>query len=166
MVDLLQLRYFQAVAHHQHVSRAAADLHIAQPALSRSIARLETELGVPLFDRHGRRVQLNRLGALFLAPAARAIRDPDQGPHQPHPPPPPQWAGSPPAQLAGGGANTPLAACEGEDPPATRGLSGGGGGRGVVRGGGPRSPGAPPVAWLHLEAPACRRTLSLVWRTD
>ena len=84
MVDLLQLRYFQAVAHHQHVSRAAAELHVAQPALSRSIARLETELGVPLFDRHGRRVQLNRFGTLFLARVARAIGELDQGQHELH----------------------------------------------------------------------------------
>ena len=40
VVDLLQLRHFQAVARHQHVSRAAAELRIAQPALSRSIATL------------------------------------------------------------------------------------------------------------------------------
>ena len=74
MVDLLQLRYFQAVARHQHVSRAAAELHVAQPALSRPIARLEAELGVPLFDRRGRRVRLNRFGAMFLARAGRAPR--------------------------------------------------------------------------------------------
>jgi DNA-binding transcriptional LysR family regulator len=78
-VDLLQLRYFQAVARHQHVSRAAAELHVAQPALSRAIARLEAELGVPLFDRRGRRVQLNRFGAMFLARADRALGEVDQG---------------------------------------------------------------------------------------
>ena len=71
-MDLLELRYFQAVARHQHVSRAAAELRVAQPALSRAIARLEAELGVPLFDRRGRRVRLNRFGAMFLAgPAGR-----------------------------------------------------------------------------------------------
>jgi DNA-binding transcriptional LysR family regulator len=78
-VDLLQLRYFQAVARHEHVSRAAAELRIAQPALSRSIARLEAELGVPLLRRHGRRVALNRFGASFLTRVDTALRELDQG---------------------------------------------------------------------------------------
>ena len=77
-MDLLQLRYFQVVARHQHVSRAAAELRIAQPALSRSIARLEAELGVALFDRRGRRVRLNRFGALFLARVQNALGELDQ----------------------------------------------------------------------------------------
>ena len=78
VVDLLQLRHFQVVARHQHVSRAAAELRVAQPALSRSIARLEAELGVALFDRHGRRVRLNRFGALFLARVQNALGELDQ----------------------------------------------------------------------------------------
>ena len=78
-MDLLELRYFQAVARHQHVSRAAAELRVAQPALSRAIARLEAELGVPLFDRRGRRVRLNQFGAMFLARAGRALDELDQG---------------------------------------------------------------------------------------
>jgi DNA-binding transcriptional LysR family regulator len=77
-VDLLQLRYFQAVARHQNVSRAAEELRVAQPALSRSIARLEAELGVELFDRRGRRVRLNRFGGLFLARSQRAVSELDQ----------------------------------------------------------------------------------------
>ena len=81
-MDLIQLRYFQAVARHQHVSRAAAELRVAQPALSRTIARLEAELGVPLFDRRGRRVRLNRFGAMFLARAGRALDELDQGQHE------------------------------------------------------------------------------------
>jgi DNA-binding transcriptional LysR family regulator len=78
-MDLLQLRYFRSVARHQHVSRAAAELRVAQPALSRAIARLEAELGVPLFDRRGRRVRLNRFGAMFLARADRALDELEQG---------------------------------------------------------------------------------------
>jgi DNA-binding transcriptional LysR family regulator len=77
-MDLLQLRYFQAVARHEHVSRAAGELRVAQPALSRSIARLEAELGVPLFERHGRRVALNRFGIAFLARVTTALSQLDQ----------------------------------------------------------------------------------------
>lgn len=61
-MDLLSLRCFQAVARHQHISRAADELRVAQPSVSRTIARLEAEPGVPLFDRRGRRIQLNRHG--------------------------------------------------------------------------------------------------------
>jgi DNA-binding transcriptional LysR family regulator len=78
-MDLLQLRYFQAVARHQHVGRAAADLRVAQPSLSRALARLEADLGVPLFDRHGRRLVLNRFGAAFLARVDAALDELDQG---------------------------------------------------------------------------------------
>jgi DNA-binding transcriptional LysR family regulator len=78
-VDLIQLRYFQTVARYQHVSRAAEELKVAQPALSRSIARLESELGVPLFDRRGRRVALNRFGAVFLSRVAVALSELEQG---------------------------------------------------------------------------------------
>lgn len=77
-MDLLQLRYFQVVARHQHVSRAAEELRVAQPALSRSIGRLEAELGAPLFDRHGRRVVLNRFGAAFLRRVGNALSELDQ----------------------------------------------------------------------------------------
>jgi DNA-binding transcriptional LysR family regulator len=74
-MDLLQLRYFQAVARRQHLTRAAADLLVAQPSLSRTIARLEADLGVPLFERTGRRVHLNRFGDLFLAHVDRVLRE-------------------------------------------------------------------------------------------
>ena len=78
-MDLLQLRYFQAVARRQHVSQAAAELRVAQPSLSRALARLEADLGVPLFDRHGRRLVLNRFGAAFLARVDAALDQLDQG---------------------------------------------------------------------------------------
>lgn len=48
---LSQLNYFRTVAHHQHISHAAEELRVAQPALSSTISKLEKELGVPLFDR-------------------------------------------------------------------------------------------------------------------
>jgi len=63
----------------QHVSQAAAELRVAQPSLSRALARLEADLGVPLFDRHGRRLVLNRFGAAFLARVDAALDELDQG---------------------------------------------------------------------------------------
>ncbi|MFI6904805.1 LysR family transcriptional regulator [Nonomuraea sp. NPDC050394] len=78
-MDLLPLRYFQAVARHEHISRAAEELRVAQPSLSRTIARLEADLGVPLFDRQGRRVRLNRFGAAFLRRVDRALGELEDG---------------------------------------------------------------------------------------
>jgi DNA-binding transcriptional LysR family regulator len=76
-MDLLQLRYFQAIARQEHVTRAAEELHVGQPALSRTLARLERELGVPLFDRDGRRLRLNRFGQAFLARVDRSLGELD-----------------------------------------------------------------------------------------
>lgn len=76
-MDLLQLRYFQAVARYEHISRAAEELRVAQPSLSRSIARLEADLGSPLFDRQGRRIRLNPYGAIFLRHVDRALSELD-----------------------------------------------------------------------------------------
>ncbi len=78
-MDLLQLRYFKAVARYEHISRAAEELRIAQPSLSRAIARLEAELGSPLFDRQGRRIRLNQYGAVFLRHVDRALSELDDG---------------------------------------------------------------------------------------
>lgn len=71
-MELRHLRYFEAVARHSHVTRAAAELHIAQPALSKQISQLEQELGVALFDRVGRNVRLTEAGEALL-PHARAV---------------------------------------------------------------------------------------------
>jgi DNA-binding transcriptional LysR family regulator len=71
-MELRHLRYFEAVARHSHVTRAAAELHIAQPALSKQVSQLEHELGVALFDRVGRNVRLTEAGEALL-PHARAV---------------------------------------------------------------------------------------------
>jgi LysR family transcriptional regulator, nitrogen assimilation regulatory protein len=60
------LRYFIQIARAGSFSRAAAELYIAQPALSRQITKLEQELGVDLFVRHGRGVKLTSAGAMLL----------------------------------------------------------------------------------------------------
>lgn len=64
-MELLQLRYFLAAAEYQHITKAAASLQIAQPALSQAIHRLEEELGVMLFERKGRNIELNDSGRLL-----------------------------------------------------------------------------------------------------
>jgi Transcriptional regulator len=71
-MELRHLRYFEAIARLNHVTKAALELHVAQPALSKQLRDLEEELGVTLFDRVGRRVQLTEAGAALL-PHARAI---------------------------------------------------------------------------------------------
>jgi DNA-binding transcriptional LysR family regulator len=65
-MDLRHARTFVAVADLGTVSRAAERLHVAQPALSRPIADLETELGIRLFDRVGRRLMLTGAGEQLL----------------------------------------------------------------------------------------------------
>lgn len=62
-MELLQLRYFLAVAESEHMTNTAKLLHIAQPALTQSIHRLEQELGVSLFERAGRGIRLSPAGA-------------------------------------------------------------------------------------------------------
>jgi len=65
-MDLLQLKYFQEVAKHQHLTKAAQELKVSQPALSKMISKLEQSLGYQLFDRTGRQIRLNRFGKAYI----------------------------------------------------------------------------------------------------
>lgn len=72
-VNIEELQWFVTLAEIEHVTDAAAELGISQPTLSRSLARLEAQVGAPLFDRLNRRLQLNRYGRILLEHAQRSI---------------------------------------------------------------------------------------------
>src|SRR3990172_4706208 len=71
-MELDQLRSFVAVADARSFTRAASLVYLSQPAISRQVAKLESELGVKLLERYGRRVELTSDGRLFL-PLAKNI---------------------------------------------------------------------------------------------
>lgn len=77
-MNLVQLKYFSEVAAARSFTRAAGELGIAQPALSRQIKLLEQELGVALLLRHGRGVELTEAGALLQQRAEFLLRSVDQ----------------------------------------------------------------------------------------
>ncbi|SEE68003.1 DNA-binding transcriptional regulator, LysR family [Streptomyces sp. Ag109_O5-10] len=68
-----RLAYFAGVARTEHVTRAAQELNVPQSTLSRAMARLEQDLGVDLFTRHGRTVSLTPAGRTFLTSVERAL---------------------------------------------------------------------------------------------
>lgn len=78
-MELLQLRYFRAAAQAENFSRVAEQFYVPQSAVSRTIARLEAELGVKLFERRGKRVVLNAAGRHFLRHVDEALITLDKG---------------------------------------------------------------------------------------
>jgi DNA-binding transcriptional LysR family regulator len=78
-LELTQLEYFLTVSRLQHMTMASKALSITQPALSHSISKLENELGVPLFERNGRNVRLNRYGMMFGKWVEQALQNIQNG---------------------------------------------------------------------------------------
>lgn len=74
-MDLLQLTYFKKIAELENVSKASRELLVAQPALSKTIRILETELDVKLFDRVGKKIYLNANGQILLKHANEILRN-------------------------------------------------------------------------------------------
>jgi LysR family nitrogen assimilation transcriptional regulator len=77
-MNLVQLRYFVAVARSKNLTRAATELRVAQPAISRQLKLLEADLGTVLFRRHPKGVDLTDAGRILLEKAEFQIRSFDQ----------------------------------------------------------------------------------------
>ncbi|MFF2480427.1 LysR family transcriptional regulator [Paenibacillus sp. NPDC058071] len=78
-MELTQLEYFLKVAKMEHLTKAAESLSITQPALSHSILKLEAELGVPLFERKGRNLKINRYGLMFSKHVEKILQEVQRG---------------------------------------------------------------------------------------
>ncbi len=74
-MTLNQIQYFLTIARYENYHKAAQELYVSQPSLSRAIAALEEEMGVVLFEKHGRGVMLTRAGKIFREYAERIVRD-------------------------------------------------------------------------------------------
>src|SRR3954470_7438641 len=74
-MELRQLEYFSAVARHRHFTRAAESLYVTQPALSQQVRRLEAELGLTLFRRTSKGVELTAAGEDLLAHAENVLAE-------------------------------------------------------------------------------------------
>lgn len=78
-MDSSLLKYFITVAEYAHLTKASEALNISQPALSQSIARMENELGINLFDRVGRNIILNEAGKAYVPYAKDVLKKLDEG---------------------------------------------------------------------------------------
>lgn len=78
-MTLLQLQYFETLARVLHYTRAAEELHIAQPSLSYSISELEKELGVKLFDKQNRKIFLTEYGERFVPYVQKSLMIMEEG---------------------------------------------------------------------------------------
>jgi LysR family transcriptional regulator, carnitine catabolism transcriptional activator len=78
-MDSRRLQYFVAVVDHGGFTAASRAVFVSQPALSLAVKELEAELGIPLFDRIGRKVQLTDAGRALIGPARQVLRDLDTG---------------------------------------------------------------------------------------
>jgi len=73
ILDIKQLRYFYTIAEQGQITRAAKKLHMAQPPLSQQLKHLEEELGVILFERNGRQMELTQAGLILYKKAERIL---------------------------------------------------------------------------------------------
>lgn len=76
-MELTQLKYFRALAQHKNFTKTATAIAVSQSALSRSIAKLERELGVSLFERHGKETELTENGEKFLIHVDHVLKELD-----------------------------------------------------------------------------------------
>ena len=83
-MELRHLRYFVGVAETENVSRAAAKLHVSQPALSRQIRDLEDEIGFQLFERTAKSVSLTNAGRVFLNDARALLKQAEEAVKKAH----------------------------------------------------------------------------------
>ena len=78
-MTLLSIRYFLTMAEKLHYTQASQELHISQPSLSVAIAKLEEELGVPLFLKQGNKIQLSEYGELLVPYLRKSLLSIDEG---------------------------------------------------------------------------------------
>jgi len=78
-MELTYLYYFKVIAEKENMSRAAEQLHVSQPALSKTISKLEKSLGVTLFERKKGRISLSPIGAEFYRQVVKAFDCLDEG---------------------------------------------------------------------------------------